>query len=86
MAGFPGNNGVALVALVTALLTCGSCASAGSSGWQAAKATWYGAPTGAGPDDNGMFRSMGPHEYSTYLLLFTKNVTHLFQDFTLTDN
>ncbi|AQL05597.1 Expansin-B3 [Zea mays] len=24
-----------------------------SSGWLPAKATWYGAPTGAGPDDNG---------------------------------
>jgi hypothetical protein len=24
-----------------------------SSGWLQAKATWYGAPTGAGPDDNG---------------------------------
>ena len=24
-----------------------------SGGWIPAKATWYGAPTGAGPDDNG---------------------------------
>jgi len=24
-----------------------------SSGWLPARATWYGAPTGAGPDDNG---------------------------------
>jgi hypothetical protein len=25
-----------------------------SGGWLPARATWYGAPTGAGPDDNGM--------------------------------
>ncbi|VAI53176.1 unnamed protein product [Triticum turgidum subsp. durum] len=24
-----------------------------NSGWLPAKATWYGAPTGAGPNDNG---------------------------------
>jgi hypothetical protein len=23
------------------------------SNWEAARATWYGAPTGAGPDDDG---------------------------------
>jgi hypothetical protein len=28
-----------------------------SSGWLPAKATWYGAPTGAGPDDNGKDQS-----------------------------
>lgn len=70
MAGFPGNNGVALVALVTALLTCGSCASAGSSGWQAAKATWYGAPTGAGPDDNGGacgFKNVNQYPFSSMI-------------------
>jgi hypothetical protein len=26
-----------------------------SGGWQMAKATWYGAPYGAGPDDNGTY-------------------------------
>ncbi|GJN20086.1 hypothetical protein PR202_gb07414 [Eleusine coracana subsp. coracana] len=30
-----------------------SAATAYDSGWLPAKATWYGAPTGAGPDDNG---------------------------------
>uniref|UniRef100_A0A804LN93 Expansin-B4 n=2 Tax=Zea mays TaxID=4577 RepID=A0A804LN93_MAIZE len=44
------------------LVTCGSCARPVSfnasdltadPGWDAARATWYGAPTGAGPDDDG---------------------------------
>ncbi|KAG8092520.1 hypothetical protein GUJ93_ZPchr0012g20569 [Zizania palustris] len=54
----------ALVAVVSVLLTGGSCAgevvnyntsavTAYGSGWLPARATWYGAPTGAGPDDNG---------------------------------
>ncbi|KAM0821172.1 hypothetical protein ACQ4PT_029713 [Festuca glaucescens] len=57
-------NAVALAALVSVLLTHGCCAEqrlnytsklakASSSPWLPAKATWYGAPTGAGPDDNG---------------------------------
>ncbi|XP_047089146.1 expansin-B7-like isoform X2 [Lolium rigidum] len=51
------------VAVATALLFClaahGCCAppssppSATTGGWLDARATWYGAPTGAGPDDNG---------------------------------
>ena len=27
--------------------------------WVAARATWYGAPTGAGPYDNGMYMNVG---------------------------
>uniref|UniRef100_N1R5F2 Expansin-B4 n=1 Tax=Aegilops tauschii TaxID=37682 RepID=N1R5F2_AEGTA len=59
-------NAVALVALVSVLLTYGCCAhsalnytgslakaSKASWSWLPAKATWDGAPTGAGPDDNG---------------------------------
>jgi hypothetical protein len=58
-------NAVALATLVSLLLTYGCCAQqrhlnytsklakASSSPWLPAKATWYGAPTGAGPDDNG---------------------------------
>ena len=30
-----------------------------SSNWLPARATWYGAPTGAGPDDNGTSRVDG---------------------------
>jgi hypothetical protein len=54
------------VAVATALLFClaahGCCApppssangtNADTGGWLDARATWYGAPTGAGPDDNG---------------------------------
>ncbi|KAG8092521.1 hypothetical protein GUJ93_ZPchr0012g19805 [Zizania palustris] len=46
-----GAKGVALVATVlySVLVTCGFAAGA----WLPAKATWYGAPNGAGPDDNG---------------------------------
>uniref|UniRef100_A0ACD5TIH2 Uncharacterized protein n=1 Tax=Avena sativa TaxID=4498 RepID=A0ACD5TIH2_AVESA len=57
-------NAVALAALVAVLLTqccygqqqlnyTSRLAKASGSPWLAAKATWYGAPTGAGPDDNG---------------------------------
>jgi len=54
----------ALAALVFSLLvTYGSCARpvnfntsafTADPNWEAARATWYGAPTGAGPDDDGM--------------------------------
>ena len=57
----------ALLALLAALVVTHSGASAlpvvnnhtsavrqlRGGGWQAAKATWYGAPNGAGPNDNG---------------------------------
>jgi len=56
---------VALGALLFSLLaTCGSCARPVSFNasdftadpdWEAARATWYGAPTGAGPDDDGTY-------------------------------
>jgi hypothetical protein len=50
------------------LVTCGSCARPVSfnasdltadPGWDAARATWYGAPTGAGPDDDGTYTNNG---------------------------
>jgi cytochrome b len=54
---------VALVAVLSVLGATGvraqqenytaSLATSYSSGWLPAKATWYGAPTGAGPNDNG---------------------------------
>nr|CAB3500181.1 unnamed protein product [Digitaria exilis] len=42
----------ALIALFAVLATCAEAAKSGG-GWLPAKATWYGAPNGAGPDDNG---------------------------------
>jgi hypothetical protein len=55
-------NAVAIVALLSVLVTSvrsavnydTSLARNYNSGWLAAKATWYGSPTGAGPDDDGM--------------------------------
>jgi hypothetical protein len=55
-------NVVALAAIFPFLLTYGSCARpvnfnasafTADPNWEAARATWYGAPTGAGPDDDG---------------------------------
>ena len=57
---------LALGALVFSLLvTYGSCARpavnftasdfTADPNWEAARATWYGAPTGAGPDDDGKY-------------------------------
>ena len=42
----------ALAALFVVLAMSAEAASP-NGGWLAAKATWYGAPNGAGPDDNG---------------------------------
>ena len=55
-------NAVALVTLLSMLIpSVRSAVNYGTSaarlyniGWVNAKATWYGRPTGAGPDDNGM--------------------------------
>ena len=55
-------NAVALVALLSTLVVPSvrsavnygtSAARSYNSGWLPAKATWYGRPTGAGPEDNG---------------------------------
>ncbi|XP_006662045.1 expansin-B6 isoform X1 [Oryza brachyantha] len=53
----------AVVAVLSVLVVCGagagevnytaSAATAYGSAWLPARATWYGSPTGAGPDDNG---------------------------------
>lgn len=59
-----GSKVAAILAILSVLVVHGSCkghpvnynvsdASAYGSGWLPARATWYGAPTGAGPDDNG---------------------------------
>jgi len=62
MAGVSTNDiAIVLVALLSVLVTsvCSaanydtSAARSYNSGWLPAKATWYGAPTGAGPNDNG---------------------------------
>jgi hypothetical protein len=34
--------------------------------WVAARATWYGAPTGAGPYDNGMYINVGAWRQIVY--------------------
>jgi hypothetical protein len=62
MAGVTTNGAVALVALLSMLVPSvrsavdysTSAARSYNSGWLPAKATWYGRPNGAGPDDNGM--------------------------------
>ena len=44
---------VAALAALFVVLAMYAEAASPNGGWQAAKATWYGAPNGAGPDDNG---------------------------------
>ena len=34
--------------------------------WVPARATWYGAPTGAGPYDNGMYINVGARHHIVY--------------------
>jgi hypothetical protein len=46
-------NTVALVALLSMLATSARSGVTYSSTWLPAKATWYGKPNGAGPDNNG---------------------------------
>jgi hypothetical protein len=55
----------ALAAFFSFLVTYGSCARpvnfnesdfTADPNWEAARATWYGAPTGAGPDDDGTYQ------------------------------
>jgi hypothetical protein len=47
------------VALFAVLASYAEAAKPGG-GWLPAKATWYGAPNGAGPDDNGMHEQSVP--------------------------
>jgi len=54
------------VALFAVLAAYGAEAAKPGGGWLPAKATWYGAPNGAGPDDNGM--------HDTCLLLFRRPI------------
>jgi hypothetical protein len=70
MAGVTSMQAVALAALILAVLSAPfaaakkpaenytTSATSYSSSWLPARATWYGAPTGAGPYDNGMDCSM----------------------------
>jgi hypothetical protein len=81
-------NAVALAALVSVLLTHGCyaqqhlnytslLAKASSSPWIPAKATWYGAPTGAGPDDNGRLHVINYPHYASCASLAIVAVTML---------
>ncbi|XP_044447063.1 expansin-B6-like, partial [Triticum aestivum] len=65
-----------LVALLSVLVTSvrsvanydTSAARSYNSGWLPAKATWYGAPTGAGPNDNGGacgFKNVNQYPFSS---------------------
>uniref|UniRef100_A0A8R7UQA4 Expansin-like EG45 domain-containing protein n=1 Tax=Triticum urartu TaxID=4572 RepID=A0A8R7UQA4_TRIUA len=67
---------IVLVALLSVLVTSvrsaanydTSAARSYNSGWLPAKATWYGAPTGAGPNDNGGacgFKNVNQYPFSS---------------------
>jgi hypothetical protein len=74
-----GSKVAAILAILSVLVVHGSCkghpvnynvsdASAYGSGWLPARATWYGAPTGAGPDDNGGacgFKNVNQYPFSS---------------------
>ncbi|GJN20089.1 hypothetical protein PR202_gb07417 [Eleusine coracana subsp. coracana] len=53
MAGVFSSKMAAPLALLVVFVACVSYAEAAAGGWLPAKATWYGSPNGAGPDDNG---------------------------------
>uniref|UniRef100_A0A0E0IWC3 Expansin-like EG45 domain-containing protein n=1 Tax=Oryza nivara TaxID=4536 RepID=A0A0E0IWC3_ORYNI len=79
MAARMGSKVAAILAILSVLVVHGSCkghpvnynvsdASAYGSGWLPARATWYGAPTGAGPDDNGGacgFKNVNQYPFSS---------------------